>query len=150
MSEEDFQKSAARYLRRAMPANIPWTAIEPAGRGARDGARQKAKGVNPGWMDLQFILPPFGTYLGLECKSKTGSPSASQKETGGLISQCGGFWFPVKTLGDIEYVLREFGVGLKARTMEQPRPHLVRLVQASNVGWFRDLVESAANERGSL
>jgi len=134
--EEGLQIRSAIYLRANMPPEIPWTAIEPAGRGPRDGARQKAKGVNPGFMDYQFLLPPFGTYLGLEGKSKTGSPSESQKETGGLIDRVGGYWFPFKTLGDLEYVLRSFGVALRTRTLEKPRPHLVKLVQATDLSRF--------------
>lgn len=146
VSEEAIQKTMAQYLRRAMPEHIPWTAIEPAGRGARDGARQKAKGVNAGWMDFQFILPTFGTYLGLEVKSKNGSPSQSQKENGALIEACGGFWFPVKSLGDVEYVLRCAGVSLSLRSLEKPRPHLVKLVEGSALHSIRPFVESVGSK----
>ena len=144
MSEEDLQKLCAQYLRRALPKDIAWTAVESSGRGGRDGARQKAKGVNAGWMDLQFILPPFGTYLGIELKSKTGSPSKEQKDMGAKIVAAGGFWFPAKSLGDVEYILRSFGVALTSRTLEPPRPHLVKLIQASNLSWFAEMVEGAA------
>lgn len=140
-SEDAFQIAASRHLRAIVPARFPWTAVEPAGVGVRAGKRRKAKGVNPGWMDIQFALPPFGTYLGLELKAEGGSPSASQKETGALITAAGGFWFPVKTLGDIDFVLRSFGIIDGTPSMESPRPHLVKLVQAANLGWFRDLVE---------
>lgn len=142
MTEENFQKNAAAFLRNALPKDLPWTAVESSNRGARDGARQKRKGVRAGWMDFQLLLPPFATYLGLECKAKDGSPSASQKEMGAFIAQAGGFWFPVKTLGDIEHILRAFQLPLSSRSMETPRPHLVKLVNAANIRSISDLVGS--------
>lgn len=131
LSEDDLQISVAGFLSVAMPKGIAWTAVESSNRGAIQGAKMKAKGVRAGFMDLQFILAPFGTYLGIELKAKGGSPSKSQKAMGGLISDSGGFWFPAKSLGDVEYILRAFGVQLKSRSMELPRPHLVKLVDAA-------------------
>lgn len=137
--EEITQRGIAAYLDQAMPPDYLWTAIEAAGRGGRDGKRQQLKGVKPGWMDLQFLLPPFGTYLGIEVKSKTGSPSPSQKENGERIVAVGGYWFPAKTCGDVEYVLRAFGVPLRARSLEKPRPHLVRLIEQHELSRFQVL-----------
>ena len=68
--EEILQKNIATELRLNMPSDIPWTAVESSGRGPRDGARQRDKGVNKSWADLQFIIPPFGTYLGIELKTE--------------------------------------------------------------------------------
>jgi hypothetical protein len=134
MSEEALQRTVAANLRLAMPAGIPWTAIEPAGRGPRDGARQKKKGVNPGWADLQFILPPFGSYLGIELKAKDGSPQGNQKAFRDAVRAMGGDWFVAKSWGDVFYILRHFGVDVKRITpIEKPRPHLVKQIEAREI-----------------
>lgn len=133
MTETELQKRVAAYLRLAMPKGIRWTAVEPAGRGPRDGKRQKDKGVNPSWADLQFILPPFGSYLGIELKSKSGSPDDGQKAFRDDVRATGADWHVAKTLGDVVFILGHYGVALKpvrGFSIEPPRPHLLKDIAA--------------------
>ena len=114
--EEVLQRHVANYLRLALPegCGVPWTAVEAAGRGGRDGARQKAKGVRPGFPDLQFILPPHGRFLGIELKA--GAPqSKSQQAREAEIATAGGFYHIARSVREVDSILREHGVEPKVR-----------------------------------
>ena len=122
-SEEALQIRVANYLRVAMPDDIPWTAVESSGRGKRDGARQKAKGVQKNWPDLHFIKPPHGTFVGIELKrpeykplgQKKGYQSSGQKDLQHGLEVVGGYYHVARSVYEVEGILRGHGVNLKAR-----------------------------------
>jgi hypothetical protein len=55
MSEHVLQIAVAEYLDRALPPDAFWTSIDSAGRGARDGARMKRRGVRKGIPDILIL-----------------------------------------------------------------------------------------------
>ena len=120
-SEENLQCAVAEYLHSAMPSDIPWTAIETSGRGAKDGARQRAKGVNAGWPDLQFLL--LSGFVGIELKrpavasigQKKGVQQANQKHAQKLIEGIGHYYHIAYSVREVEKILRGYGVVLKSR-----------------------------------
>ncbi len=123
-SEDALQKNVATYLHSAMPDDVPWTALESSGRGSRDGARQRAKGVNPGWADLQFIVED-GKYLGIELKrpavphirQRAGKQQPIQKENQAAVTGAGGYYYLATSICEVEAILRSHGVALTARAL---------------------------------
>lgn len=116
--EEILQKSIAAELRLNMPKDIPWTAVESSGRGPRDGARQRDKGVNKSWADLQFVIPPLGTYLGIELKTEenpvTGSSKTyqdkGQKQFEADIKAVGGYYHVARSMAEVWGILAAHGI----------------------------------------
>ena len=116
--EETLQINIAKELRLNMPEHIPWTAVESSGRGSRDGARQKKKGVNKSWADLQFIIPPLGTYLGIELKNdkdeirgiKKSYQDKDQKEFEARIKSVGGLYHVARSMDEVWAILLLYGV----------------------------------------
>ena len=114
--EEILQKSIAVELRLNLPKDIPWTAVESSGRGPRDGARQRDKGVNKSWADLQFILPPFGTYLGIEIKTEENPGSSKtyqskgQKQFEADIKAVGGYYHVARSMAEVWSILAAYNI----------------------------------------
>lgn len=111
--EENLQRAVASYLRRAMPDDIYWTAVESSGRGARDGARQKAKGVNPGCPDLLFFLSA-GRMVGIELKSAKGRLTGAQPGVCKAFETCGHHYHVARCVEDVACVLAAHRVALSA------------------------------------
>lgn len=119
-SEEELQVNIAAYLRVAMPANVPWTAVEGTRKDRRDGGKQKRKGVNSGWADLQFFP---GEFIEIELKrpavahigQRAGTQSPVQKEHQAAIEANGGFYYLAYSGHEVEGILRGHGIALKSR-----------------------------------
>ncbi len=131
--EELLQREMARFLRLALPLDseglpkagfIPWTAVESSGRGGRDGARQKAKGVNKYWADFQFALAS-GKVLFVEVKTDNDAlrgtrktyPNKNQKKHHTLLRDSGFYVAVVRSVQELQDCLIDHGVTLKVRAI---------------------------------
>src|SRR5262249_47181525 len=77
--EEDLQRPLVELLDRL--ARVPWTHV-PLGehRACSTGAKLKAMGTKRGWLDFQFLLPPYGRFACLEIKRRGGKPSDVKRD----------------------------------------------------------------------
>lgn len=113
--EEELQKDIAKYLRDNLSPDIFWTAIESSGRGLRDGARQKAKGVRKGPGDFLFLLREH-VWIELKrpscrvCKRQKGRQSEEQKTFEGAVIEAGGHYHIAHSLAEVLGILKAHGV----------------------------------------
>lgn len=112
-SEHVFQIAAAQFLNRALPTGAFWTSIDSAGRGARDGARMKARGQARGVPDILVLWRKSTVWL--ELKSARGRMTPEQVDFWGHCSQAGHALFVCRSLREIDTVLISEGIPLRAR-----------------------------------
>lgn len=118
-TEAQLHDAVADFLRKAMPAEIPWTTFPLGGGGALRGAFLRRKGTRKGWPDLQFVVPPRGRLIAIELKTKS-SVSEEQAETIGDLRRVGALAAVARSVEDVEFILRQAGVRLNATTGGMP------------------------------
>ena len=117
--EDDLHKAVADFLgiekNLALPEDAVWTTVEHGGtRGKREAGRLKAKGLRPGWPDIQIVWRGRAYFVELKAFGKYLSPA--QKKTHGALLKAG---VPVATcrrIEEVEGTLRGWGIPLKATT----------------------------------
>ena len=110
------QIAIVAYLRKALPSHYRVFAV-PNGRfqaSPRTIARLKAEGLTPGVWDM-CIIRSDGWCAWIEVKSGAGKLSPAQVEFGDWLSAGGASTAVVRSVSEVEEVLREWGVPLKAR-----------------------------------
>jgi len=110
MRELQLHFAVADYLRRVLPAYIPWTHF-PSGelRDKRTAAKLKHMGLAKGWPDFIVLTNPV---IFIELKSDKGRMSQSQKDFAVLAQEAGHRYFVARDLPTIESALQKFGVKL--------------------------------------
>jgi hypothetical protein len=92
-SEHSLQVAVAAFLEAALLGVCPWTSVDAgAGRmGKAAAGRRKARGVKPGWPDVQVLWR--GRFHGIELKrERYGALSADQMLVRAAIERDGGRW----------------------------------------------------------
>lgn len=111
-SEHALQQQVAQYLDRALPADAFWTSIDSAGRGARDGARMKRRGVRKGVPDCLIL---WGFTVWIELKSAAGRLTPEQKTFRDCAVQSGHTYLVCRSVAEVEQRLREHEIPLRCR-----------------------------------
>lgn len=111
--ERALQEAVASFLDRALPPDAFWTSIDSAGRGARDGAKMKRRGVKRGLPDVMLLAS--GLTLWIELKSAKGRLSKPQEQFHCLARNYGHEVAVCRSVAEVENVLRYLGVQLWAR-----------------------------------
>lgn len=115
-SEHVLQIAVADYLDRALPPDAFWTSIDSAGRGARDGARMKRRGVKRGLPDIMILAGAPNHYtIWLELKSVTGSITKEQKAFHRIAAEHAHIYFVCRSVDAVETNLTTCGIPLRAR-----------------------------------
>ncbi len=115
-AESNAQVAIVAFLRAALPSNYRVFAI-PNGRfEAKPNtiARLKREGLTPGMPDL-CILRSDGWCAFLEVKSEAGRMSPEQIEFSDWMASQGGCCAVVRGVGDVQSVLHDWNVPMKAR-----------------------------------
>lgn len=100
-AEADLQRKCIQLLRAA--GLLPYR-INAGVFGAR-----KVRSAPKGWPDLCFLLPPFGTFIGIEVKSPGGEQSGDQAVIQAEIEGAGGRYAIVRSVDDLMDVLKSVG-----------------------------------------
>lgn len=108
--EDAIQAAVVEHLRFRHVPGLVWhsTPNERKANG-REGARLKRMGLRPGAPDLVFILPPIGTYAGLELKTKAGRQSAAQREFQYEAAKAGALYAVAHGVDEAITILRGWG-----------------------------------------
>lgn len=123
-SEHVLQMAVAEFLDRALPPDAFWTSIDSAGRGARDGAKMKRRGVKRGTADIVIMGLSWAKEgsadvtrptIWLELKSATGRQTAQQKAFQEACAWAGDVYALCHTVEEVQFVLDEYGIPLRCR-----------------------------------
>lgn len=112
--EEQIQKAIVQYLNVALPADSYFFATTNQ-RGTRKRFEMgilKAMGARAGVPDLVILCR--GRFIGLEVKAPKGSLSDHQANAADAIVNAGGLYSVVRSIDDVERILRGWGIVLKA------------------------------------
>ena len=115
--EDSFHIAVARYLDLALPHDACWTTVEHGGKRTKaEAGKLKAKGLKPGWPDVQIIYRH--RVILFELKAPGGTLSAEQKLMHAQLSLAGALVYPgpVTCLEQVEGFLRGACVPLRATT----------------------------------
>jgi hypothetical protein len=114
-SEQATHQVIATYLTRALPPGSLHFAIDSAGKASLAIAqRLKARGGMRGTPDHCCLIPTIRGALFLEVKTAIGVVSPEQKHVACRITDAGHHWFCVRSVEDVEALLREMYVPLRA------------------------------------
>jgi len=114
MTEAQFHKQVADYLRVALRPPTVWTTIPAGGGGAIRGAQLKARGLQPGWPDI-IIIDRGPNVIGLELKTKVGKQSPEQRFIAQAFKDVEAWYILARTLDEVERALAFCKVPLFAR-----------------------------------
>ncbi len=113
--EDSFHITVAQYLDLALPHDAAWTTVEHGGyRTKAERGKLKAKGLTPGWPDIQIIFR--GQSINIELKAPGGTLSPAQKLMHAQLSRAGALVFTAWRIEEVEGYLRGCGVPLRAST----------------------------------
>lgn len=112
--EHRLQMGVAEYLRAALPPEVWWSSIDMANaKDALTGAIRKARGAVAGIPDV--LLCHAGKLIGIEIKTETGRLSPAQIVQHQRMRVAGAAIYVVRNSYDVEAVLREEGIPVRAR-----------------------------------
>lgn len=118
--EHDLQVQVAAFLDVALAGVALWSSIDH-GAGKMTGrvaGRRKARGVKPGWPDVQIV---FGggagvrVLLGIELKAGRGRPSPEQVEVCAAWESQGGLYRVCRSLAEVDAAIAAAGIPLRYR-----------------------------------
>ena len=113
--EDDLHMAVAQFLDLALPKDACWTTVEHGGkRGKREAGRLKAKGVKPGWPDIEIIW--HGRAYFIELKAPKGLLSDNQITTHLALKQAGALIATLRSVEEVEGTLRGWSIPLRATT----------------------------------
>ena len=113
--EHNLQSSIMRFLDDALPSSCYAFAVPNGGkRNAVTGAILKREGVKAGVADIMILRNP-GMCAMIEVKTKEGGLSNSQKLFRDWCSANGFPYAVVRSLGDVECALLDWGIPLSMR-----------------------------------
>ncbi len=114
--EDDLHITIAQFLDLALPDDAVWTTVEHGGyRTKTEAAKLKAKGVKPGWPDIQIVYR--GRMVCFELKAPGRKLSPVQIDMHARLSLAGVLIYPgvVTCVEQVEGFLRPI-IPLKATT----------------------------------
>ena len=113
--EDDLHMAVAQFLDLALPEDACWTTVEHGGkRGKREAGRLKAKGVRPGWPDIEIMWQRRAHFI--ELKAPKGLLSDNQIDTHLALKQAGALIATCRCVEEVEGTLRGWGLPLRATT----------------------------------
>lgn len=116
MSEHALQLQVTSFLTYAMPAEVPWTAVDHAAKlSPRQAGDRKRRGVKRGQADYRFVLPPHGRSAEIELKIKGSYQEPEQKAWEATTTGAGGLYAVCRSLAEVVDQLTAWGVQLRAR-----------------------------------
>lgn len=117
--EDTIQAAVSQFLDAALPSTAWWTATANGAwlggdkrRRMIQAARMKRTGVKSGTPDI--IICHEGRFLAIELKAKGGKMSEAQMIAEDAITAAGGGFAVCRSVQDVETVLRDWLVPLKA------------------------------------
>lgn len=118
--EHDLQVLVASFLDVALAGIALWSSIDHgAGKmTGRTAGRRNARGVKPGWPDVQII---FGVsrdvrvLLGIELKAGRGRPSPEQEALRAAWEAAGGVYRVCRSLLEVDAAIAAAGIPLRWR-----------------------------------
>ncbi len=118
--EHDLQVLVASFLDVALAGVALWSSIDHgAGRmTGRTAGRRKARGVKPGWPDIQILFGGTAgvrVLLGIELKAGRGRPSAEQEALRGSWEDHGGLYRVCRSLAEVDAAIAAAGIPLRWR-----------------------------------
>ena len=114
MNEAELHRSVANYLRVALPAEAVWTTVGHGGGGKVRGAQLKARGLRPGWPDVQILFR--GKLYCIELKAGRNGLEPEQRFCQAAIMVAGGYCETCKSVEQVEDWLRLYSFPLRAST----------------------------------
>lgn len=121
LTEAQLHRQVAEYLAVALQPPTVWTTFPAGGGGKARGGQLKARGLRPGWPDIQVIhyRPGFwsGLFIGIELKTIRGECSKEQIACHAAIRAAGGAVFLCRSVADVQWALCDAGVPLRAWLM---------------------------------
>lgn len=114
-SEHALQLDVTRFLERALPADVPWTAVDHAAKlSQRQAGERKRRGVRRGQADYRGLLPPSGRSWEIELKRAKGAyQSPEQKAWEAGVTAAGGLYAVCRSIPEVAGTLTGWGVRLK-------------------------------------
>ena len=116
--EHALQQVVSVFLGRALPPDATWTSVDTATDQKMSviaGARRKARGIRPGWPDMQAIWR--GQFYAIELKEGAGKQSDNQIAMQAEIERAGGKYQVCRSVEDVEAALRGWGIPLRATAL---------------------------------
>lgn len=117
--EHLIQAATKEFLEFALDGIAYWKGIDAANKDAKERVMRAARGCRAGVPDFEVAWKrPDGTTLliGIEMKSRDGSMSSDQRAIRAEITDlAGGFYHVCRNTFEVEAVLREHGLPIKAR-----------------------------------
>lgn len=118
--EHDLQVLVASFLDVALAGVALWSSIDHgAGKmTGRTAGRRKARGVKPGWPDIQIVWGlPSGVrvLLGIELKAGRGQPSDDQRALRNAWLAHGGVYAVCRSLAEVDAAIAAAGIPLRWR-----------------------------------
>ena len=109
LTENQIQRSIAKYLDIALPSHVFWTAINPIpGKSIIAAANSKAMGMKAGVPDI--LLLSNGDSIWIEVKKEGGYLSKIQKAVHEDIQNAGGRVYTARSTDDIAEILLIEGI----------------------------------------
>lgn len=113
--EDAFHKTVAQYLDWALPRDAVWTTVEHGGKRTKtEGGKLKAKGLKPGWPDVQIVYR--GRLICIELKAPGGTLSDVQEAMHKRLTLAGAYVYTATDMAAVEGYLRGHDVPLRATT----------------------------------
>lgn len=111
--EDALHMAAAQFLDLALPEDACWTTVEHGGyRTKAERGKLKAKGLKPGWPDVQIVWQ--GLMICIELKTPGGTLSKAQRDLHPRLMAAGALVYTAKQVEEVEGFLRGCGVPLRA------------------------------------
>lgn len=115
--EEAIQRNCVDFLARFVPVppdGPAWTAVNPISAKSKAAAGiSRAMGLRAGVHDL--VLCWRGRFIGIEIKAPKGRVTPEQKRWHGEVEAALGESYVIYDVGELAYLLRQWGVVLKGR-----------------------------------
>ena len=113
--EDDMHMTVAQFLDVALPPDAAWTTVEHGGKRTKtEAGKLKAKGVRPGWPDIEIIWLARAHFI--ELKAPSGRLSVSQKDCHAALYKAGALVAMCQSIEEVEGTLRGWGFALRATT----------------------------------
>ncbi len=115
--EDSLHIAVAQFLDAALPHDACWTTVEHGGKRTKaEAGKLKAKGLKPGWPDVQIVYRQ--RLICFELKASGGTLSPEQKVMHARLSLAGALVYPgaVTCVEQVEGFLRGACVPLRATT----------------------------------
>ena len=112
LTEAQLHKAVAGFLDAGLPTNAVWTTFPAGGGGKVRGAQLKARGLKPGWPDIQIFVA--GRLVCIELKVGKNKPEPEQVECHAALTNAGAHVYVCRSLEEVQAALRDSNVPFRA------------------------------------